>query len=117
MKKLLEPFGFGQIQDAATLMNSLDSEGFTLTDLNNYVIESKNVIEDHTESLIKKQASINNMSMKCVDCGTSMMLSSVNDRPGNQVGENLKSQWFCTKCNHAQYNKKSVNEILNKRRS
>jgi len=39
-------------------------------------------------------------SFKCIKCGSSMNLHTVNTRPNIQVGGDYKSQWYCPRCGY-----------------
>jgi len=50
---------------------------------------------------------------RCAECGSIMVLHSVNDAPGNQVGEGFKSVWSCVDvmgCGETIYSTNSVND-------
>ena len=65
----------------------------------------------------KKKSNNVNLS-RCAKCGGLSRLYSVNDRPGNQTGDDSKSQWVCLNenCMEIIYNKQSVQEITEERR-
>ena len=53
-----------------------------------------------------------NRQIVCPECNTIMLLGQVNNHPANQVGEDLKSQWFCPKCFYDEYSTKTVQEQI-----
>ena len=122
MKKLLEPFSFnlGQLQDISTLLEHLKGNNIPIESFIGYVKQEKinklKANERVGEERKKVEAQWSKIAIKCPDCETSMFLFQVNTNPRDQIGGDLKSQWYCRKCEYAQYSKKTVQEILKERR-
>ncbi len=118
MKNIFESFGFslGQLQDIVTLINHIKRHNVPIGDFIKYVEE----VKAEKIKLEKKSVKLNNqwieIALECPKCSTNMSIYPVNTTPRNQVGEDLKSQWFCNRCYHAQYSKKSIKEILKERK-
>lgn len=107
IENLLTVFNYQQIQDTITLMLLLDRNNLSLEDLKSYIKKKEEQIKnrDFKHKLIGKT---------CLECKSIMSLFTVNNLPGNRVGKGFKSQWYCSKCGYAIYNKESINLILEK---
>lgn len=122
IEKLLEVFNLsiGQKQDLGTLLITIRDSDVTYSDVIDYVESLKKqllVTEIENKKLLKKRdEEWKKVAKRCPDCGFVMSLYDVNNRPGVQVGEGLKSQWFCNKCGYDIYSNKKITEILRERR-
>lgn len=123
MKKLLESFSFNlsMLQNISTLLNHLEVNNIPIKNFHEHVEQEKinkakdDKIANNKRKKIKLQW--DKIAVKCPDCKTPMGLFPVNTNPGNQVGDDLRSLWFCDKCEHAEYSKRSADEILKERRA
>ena len=50
--------------------------------------------------------------VRCKICGKGMGLGPVNTMPGDQIGGDWKSQWYCTNCDESIFNMETVQEIM-----
>lgn len=48
----------------------------------------------------------------CKACASPMMLELVNNQPCNQVGEDLKTQWFCNHCGESEFSQLDIDEQM-----
>jgi len=76
----------------------------------------------NAKAIIETQAFANDwrlIALKCDKCGEPMRLEPVNTNPANQVGGKYKAQWYCPdvlNCGHYLLSRKSIPEIVAKRR-
>jgi hypothetical protein len=90
------PTGF--LRDVVNILRLLKQAGNTMDDFLAYAeknFHEKEIMAFERQKqfeLARNKYRAN--ARRCV-CGEIMRLASVNDRPGNQVGGNYKSQWVC----------------------
>ena len=114
IEKILEPFSLslGKKQDLGTLLIHLRDNEVTMDEVIDYIEGLKKDMRAGQEKREKEQTKWNSLTLKCPECNTIMQLTSVNTHPGNQVGEDLKSQWFCPKCFYDEYSEKTISEQI-----
>ena len=64
-------------------------------------------INEALKNSLKLEAEYKKKAKKCPNCGNAMRCYPVNTKPGNQVGDNWRSQWRCASCD---FNKFSEND-------
>lgn len=109
MKKLIEAFAFGQLQDFLSLLKFIEKNSIELNEVILYIKERK-------MAYLQKQRKINKFNRgakRCPGCQSKMNLHPVNTNPGDQTGDNSKSVWVCFNkdCMEMIYNKEDYKEI------
>lgn len=118
IKELLEPFDLsvGSKQDLLSILVSIKNSKFSFEEIISYLRDEKSKFVESFKQDQNEQREYEKIAIRCPDCGAVMFLYHVNNKPNVQVGEGLKSQWYCLKCAHTIFNKKSIQEILKERR-
>ena len=114
IKQLLAPFNLNlsQEQDFGTLLIHLRNNNISLNDAVHYFEGLKKDIQLNQAAQNRKQTTLVNPALICPSCNSSMLLFEVNNLPSNQVGEGLKSQWFCSNCLHSIFSTKTNSSCL-----
>ena len=63
------------------------------------------------ERLIHVQPIPDKFREKCPSCNDPMKIGPINNTPGNQIGGDWKSQWYCGKCDESVFDLRTVNQI------
>lgn len=113
-EKKMSVFGFKQHQEFLTYYKLLCKSGMSIQDVMDYIEERKRIFEEESNVLKNKLKRWEQIAPKCLVCQTTMQLYPVNTSKIDQTGDDSKSQWFCPKCWHEEYNMESVGEILEK---
>lgn len=109
-KKLNDFFSIyklGFIQDMETVLKELDRLGATNQDFHDYVKtmldNQANFFYEQQKQREAKKREFYYKVPRCPSCGGLMVLSSVNNKPCNQIGGSAKSIWSCydqMECGH-----------------
>lgn len=110
LKKAIASFTFGQLQDAATLIKTLERNGISTSDFLAYVDDEKRRRVQARE----RRAEINRRLPKCPTCGIPMVLREVHP-PDPGIGDpgdpSEGSHWTCPKCRFGRYDPRPILEI------
>lgn len=118
IKELLEPFDLsvGSKQDLLSILISIKNSKFSFEEIIFHLRDEKSKFIKSFKYDQNDMREYEKIALKCPECGAAMFLYHVNNKPNVQVGEGLKSQWYCIRCYHTIFNKKSIQEILKERR-
>ena len=118
IKELLEPFDLsvGSKQDLLSIFVSIENSKFSFEEIISYLRDEKSKFVESFKQDQNVKREYEKIAIRCPECEAVMFLYHVNNKPNVQVGEGLKSQWYCLKCAHTIFNKKSIQEILKERR-
>ncbi|MCK5644373.1 MAG: hypothetical protein KAJ19_26475 [Gammaproteobacteria bacterium] len=118
IKELLEPFDLsvGSKQDLLSIFVSIENSKFSFEEIISHLRNEKAKFVKNFKQDQRDKREYEKIAIRCPECEAVMFLYHVNNKPNVQVGEGLKSQWYCLKCAHTIFNKKSIQEILKERR-
>lgn len=102
MKDVLKAFGFGAIQDAATLLRVVRRAGHSTDEFLAFVESEKERRIHDLEAMRERIARVEQQMARCPDCGIPMVLRDAKDGG---------SHWTCPKCRFGQYDPRPINEI------
>ncbi|MHA2135388.1 MAG: hypothetical protein ACW99J_16125, partial [Candidatus Thorarchaeota archaeon] len=103
-------FRFESLQTFVNILIALRRNNLLIEDLVHYVDTHKKHMETPYKRLPTTKVQIGTkgrpcqkrikpeLSRACTNCDTPMEGFEVNTRPCNQVGESLRIQWICSKC-------------------
>lgn len=115
MREILQAWRLKSLRHTVQIMDRLALEERTLDDLRAYLEEEKQVRikrDLHRQKRRRKAKAKAAGAEICKVCGKAMMLSEVNSGPGDQVGGEWKSQWYCVFCDESKFSEKSLTEEL-----
>jgi hypothetical protein len=100
-------FSFKHHQDFLTYFKMLEKFGYTIGDIENYIELKKSEFGANIESQ-------RNAFAKCPDCGSRILILSVNDTASTLIGDDSKSVLMCQnqECMYTEYSNKSTSEWL-----
>ena len=106
-EKDMTVFSFKQHQDVLTYLSHLETKGWTIEDVKEWV-------EGEKERLASNSGDTPYPIFNCPTCSTPMQLLPVNVSEGTKTNDDSKSVWLCSnkECMHTIYNKESINEII-----
>ncbi len=101
-------------------LEDLQNLGITLTHFINEQVSMKEIVE-YINHDIQERISYQRLhkipgrkwlsnGVRCPDCNVLMGLYQVNNEPGNQVGSNFQSEWYCMVCGYENYSTKSISD-------
>jgi len=108
-------FSFKQHQEVLTYLKHLESKGWTIETVFEWIAIKKRELDEDIERVEKERLEYEKKLLKCPLCGTLMYIRPVNVDLGTQTGDPAdKSVWMCPneKCLHTIYNKKTAEELL-----
>ena len=98
----LSAFSFQSLQELFFILNVLNDKNIDVDEFKEFFVEKQKQneqnIKQQNEDYVKFHLKWKRKAEKCPDCNESMGLYRVNTGPRDNVGDNYKSQWFCTKC-------------------
>jgi len=109
MEKVLAAWGVKSLQEALNIQLHITSKGKTWEDVRGYLAE-------YTRERERKDITKQFRGVLCPNprCRKPMVIFPVNTDPGNQVGGDFKSMWYCTdpRCNATIPNAGTVEEEI-----
>jgi len=103
----LSAFSFHSLQETFFTINHLIAKGIDINTFLSYMtnkqLKIQNDLKKKNDEFIKFNLNWNEYAKKCSICKIPMDLFRVNTNNTNQVGNNYKSQWFCSKCYNDEY--------------
>jgi len=104
MKKILEAYGFGKLQDLLTLERQLARRGISFADLRGFVEGEIRRLEEEKKQRVGFQKS-------CPACNGPMVLFPVNTTRRNQTGDESTAVWTCARCGEEIWETDTIAEI------
>lgn len=101
MEKIVQAYTFGQLQDFATFLRSLDRAGISREEFLGYVEREKDRRFKANEKARRNRAEIERRLPECPSCRIPMILRDAGDGG---------SHWTCPKCRLGRYDPRSVDE-------
>lgn len=100
-------FSFRQHQDFLTYFETLNQFGYSIRDVQNYIEKKRSELKAANESK-------SSPAIKCLDCGSRILILPVNDKPSTQTGDDSKSVMMCQnrQCMYTKYSVKTVGEWI-----
>lgn len=114
MTKALAAFSFGRLQDAATLIRTLEEKGIDRDEFLAYVDGKKERRFKMMEGARKCRADAERRLPKCPTCGIPMVLRETHP-PDPEIGDpgdpSEGTHWTCPKCRFGRYDPRAIREI------
>lgn len=120
IKKILDVFSFGKLQDTVTILTILEKNNITISEFIDFIegekMEKAKLDLEKIELEKKERHSWNKFALKCPECKEPMGLFPINTELGDQTGDDSQSVWICPNndCMETIYNKQTIQEILKK---
>jgi len=122
----MQAFSWSFQQDVVSFLRSLHNKGIDINwAIRCILVKQKTIIYDRRDR-VKARTEWERNAPKCPQCGQTMYIMRVNDRPATMVGGKYQSQWLCPNqpaqgrvaksCGYTEFSKRSVEEWFKKLR-
>ena len=118
IENALAAFSFHSLQELFFILSIFETKNIEISDFKEYFVEKQKEneqnIKKQNEEYIKFHLKWKRKAKKCPDCDEAMGLYRVNTGKRDNVGNNYKSQWFCTKCGYDELSEEPYENIYKK---